>query len=550
MQLSGFPIIGSIVMASLWLTPCILINHIMAKITPFSPSTILPGIIGSAILIPSFIYFGNYWLLIWLIILSAIIFITSSTNPITKHLSIWLCTFVWIFTLREYAIFALVPSLLLVILSKKNIAQFVASIILSYLIGYIIIWLYASPYRFFCTNPLFELLGTIKRPNFFQEPFVHFPPGGNNRYLLWLSIAYLSIFPLFTKVTILPVRLLRVQILSSTFLLIIFLFFSWKSGQDIIDFTKTEELCRNFQWEEALKEVDIQWSRVDEENLESKSIQLLCAQTKACLIATRKATDRLFTYPKPYFPMLFPQEMVNFPECSILGNLYLYIGCFAENLHINYDLLTGRNLSVRTLEDIYFTSMVLHDSLPASKFAFMLKQSIYGRKALKETNNKLEKLQYKMQLMLPEKDHTVKTYSPDINIEMNYRYRPDNPYFYEYHLCLLMLHKKPQAIAQEWNKIKEFYQIDKGRETPRHIQECLLANFDYNPSSLAYPSAMEGITPEVWNDYWEFILQNQQYINKEISFNSLQRKWQHTYWFYDLYMKVIHPQTKNEKYVN
>ena len=85
---------------------------------------------------------------------------------------------------------------------------------------------------------------------------------------------------------------------------------------------------------------------------------------------------------------------------------------------------------------------------------------------------------------------------------------------------------------------------------PRHIQEALLANFDYIPMRLAYPEHIEGVGPETWRDYWQFLVDNQNYQNKNISFKQLQKKWAHTYWFYDYYLSCIELGNNNPMSIN
>ncbi|MCH5243944.1 MAG: hypothetical protein J1F29_03500, partial [Lentimicrobiaceae bacterium] len=79
-------------------------------------------------------------------------------------------------------------------------------------------------------------------------------------------------------------------------------------AQPIMDFQRIDRLCRSWLWNDALKKIDEVWERTtitdaDIENINSAK-GLLCGHTRTTLLATRKATSTLFTYPSPLFPIL------------------------------------------------------------------------------------------------------------------------------------------------------------------------------------------------------------------------------------------------------
>lgn len=306
-------------------------------------------------------------------------------------------------------------------------------------------------------------------------------------------------------------------------------------------FQKVDTLCREYRWEEALRQLNRQWDKKPDMSGFSYEKSLFTAQTKVALLATRKATQSLFTYPQPAFPMLFPLDVGNHAESFVMPPYYLYVGGFGECLHIGYDFITAHNISPNTLRSIIMASLILDDTVPVSKMVHLLENTLFYRREAAlyrdvERRGNLPAV-VRGKTMLPPKDYEVRAYTPDENAFSEYRSNPDNPFFYEYYLCVLLYRKQHALIPAEMPAIQRFYQRGNQVRIPRHIQEALLANFDYMPMRLAYPEQIEGVSRETWLDYWQFLFDNQSFQTSRINFSVLQKKWGHTYWFHDCYLK-------------
>lgn len=321
---------------------------------------------------------------------------------------------------------------------------------------------------------------------------------------------------------------------------------------DILD-----KLCRAYRWNEALHQTNIQWEKTKSSN-EIKDINtsktLLCGQTRTTLLATRKATSTLFTYPHPYFPLLFPIDMINMTECFTLPPYYTYIGGISESLHIDYDYITAHNISANILNHVIMTSLIVDDTMPMLKFVKFLQHSLFYRNQAAIYLDPAARLKLPQvirgKMMLPKHNYTVWGYNPDENALRQHLHQPDNIYFYEYYLAVSLLHKKHSVIKDEMPTIKRFYPHGGKYIAPRHIQEALLANYDYAPMRLAYPSYIEGVDNNTWRDYWRFLSDNEAFQSGKKNFSELSKDWGHTYWFYDCYMKIIHFNNTDSRQIN
>lgn len=249
-----------------------------------------------------------------------------------------------------------------------------------------------------------------------------------------------------------------------------------------------------------------------------------------------KATDQIFTYDLLTFPLLFPDNINNRPEAYILPPYYFYCGNYSESLHINYDFVTSGCTSPVFLRAIIETSLVMDDTMPASKFVNMMRQSLFhGKEAVSIFQGSEPKSAFRVERgrrLYPIKNYAVDAYKPDLNQRKSSFLQPQNIYFYEYFLIERLLYKDVYTIVQQFNQIKKFYP----RGVPRHIQEGYLAYYEYKPSRFFYPSKIEGIDKDVWGDYWCFLRDDQAYQMKKMPFEEFERKWRHTFWFYQLYM--------------
>lgn len=304
-------------------------------------------------------------------------------------------------------------------------------------------------------------------------------------------------------------------------------------------FYKADALCRQQQWNEALQLLEKDYpARSAQKDILSHSNVLYSTQLKTCLLATRKATDQIFTYSLYDFPLLFPENITNHDESYILPPYYLYTGQYSAALHMNYDWVTSQTLNASVLLSLIETSLIVDDTLPASKFVYMLNQSLFrGKDARQLFAQQTPEIQNRIKrgkMLIPSFNFSVNTYRPDHNMVKIALLQPDNIYANEYIFTEMLLLKDEEAIRQEFNKIKKIY--PKG--IPIHLQEALLATYHYEPARYLYPLHMDGISKEVFNDYWAFMVDDQAYQKQAISFDELRKKWKHTYWFYDLYTTI------------
>ncbi|MBD5387965.1 hypothetical protein HDR68_01040, partial [bacterium] len=315
-------------------------------------------------------------------------------------------------------------------------------------------------------------------------------------------------------------------------------------ARPVKNFQKIDRLCRAYRWNDALHILDLQWETEPESIFFTSNSRLLFyTQTKLALLATRNATERLFTYPQPAFPMLFPIPTNNRPECFLMPTYYTFTGSFSASLHLTYDLITCHCISANVLNTTIITSFIVDDTLPALKLTHFLEKSLFYRSQAaiyQDVNlrNEIPAIKRGKQ-MIPSRNYTILSYSPDNNASKEFLMQSENPYFFEYLLSVCLLNRLHVIARQEMPSIRKFYPKGGTFTAPRHIQEALLASFDYKPFHHLYPQRIEGLSQEVWNDYWQFIADNQSYTSRNISFAELQRKWGHTYWFYDCYLRTV-----------
>lgn len=309
-----------------------------------------------------------------------------------------------------------------------------------------------------------------------------------------------------------------------------------------ITFFSVDRLCRQYRWQEALQQLNQAYPIHTASSVYWSEDMLYAAQLKTCLLATQRASGEIFTYRLSTFPFLFPEKLVNRPESYVTPVYYAYAGNFGESLHQNYDWITCHNYSPVVMREIIKVSLIMNDTLPASKFVHIMQQSLFRAKEARrlfagqdpEAQAQIER----GKTMLPPSNYAVDAYKPDQNARRNFLYRGYNPLFFEYYLTLCLLNKDPGAIIHHLNQMEENYP----QGLPRHVQEALLAVGGYSPSFAVVSNGISGIEAETQSDFALFVLDNLKMQRNEITFDDFALKWMHTYWFYDLFIQEI-PQT-------
>lgn len=307
-------------------------------------------------------------------------------------------------------------------------------------------------------------------------------------------------------------------------------------------FFVVDQLCRQYRWQEALPLLNKAYPDQTAATGHLAEDLLYEAQLKTCLLATGKASGEIFTYRLSTFPFLFPTHFVNRPETYVTPVYYAYAGNFSESLHQNYDWITGHIYSPVVMGEIIKVSLILNDTLPASKFVHIMQRSLFraqeARRLFAGQDPEAQAQIERGRAMLPKANYKVDAYKPDANARRNFLYRGYTPLFFEYYLTICLLDKKPSAIAPHRRQIAECYP----QGMPRHVQEALLAIAGYSAAAATTPTDIDEIEAETRSDFALFVLDNLKFQRKEISFEDFARRWMHTYWFYDLYMHEI-PQT-------
>lgn len=546
-QFSYYIWLGATIYAGLFWLVAFLLNR-MLLYTGWK-RVLAPGWMVSGLLLPTTVFYGLLWVLIFLLILAGAWIWLPRRKPMVRYLCQAFVTAVLMWMMREYALIACLFYISMDVSAirtqEKKIRHYIfwpcwVGALLCFYVG----WKVWQPYEFVNFHTLFILNYTPAK--IMLPPFAYFRATIPTLVCLGLSLvlffgagAYASLFSRPNKER----YSFLINFGASLVLFATGAGICFGQSRPMREFQKVDALFREYRWEEALKQLNRQWDRNPDMSGSSYTKSLFSAQTKVALLATRKATDQLFTYPQPAFPMLFPIDIGNRGESFVISPYYLYAGSFGTMLHLNYDFVTVHCISPNTLRAIILASLILEDTVPASKMVHLLENTLFYRQEAAlyrdvDQRNALPAV-VRGKAMLPSKNYAVKTYEPDKNAICQHQNDPENPFFYEHYLCVRLLRKQHHLIPAEIPTIKKFYQRGTYTKLPRHIQEALLANFDYIPLRLAYPQYIEGIDPETWRDYWQFISDNQSYLSRNMSFKQLQKKWAHTYWFYDIYLTLI-----------
>lgn len=439
------------------------------------------------------------------------------------------------FALREFALLAwLLYALIDIIFNKKIYAVLYGGATILWGIVASLIW---QPYSFYYIPKLFVFL-TLYSQRFFGFPIQYFGPNLSAQIILLIAMLLVCLLPLLSLglQKIHAKHNLRYVANTLCFLTICAsMGLCYGESRDLSTFYKVDHLCRQQNWNEAFQILEKDYPKHTNAKTLTYSNLFYDIQLKTCLLATRKASQQILTYSLLSFPLLFPQNTLNSLDSYILPIYYSFAGQYAASLHTNYDLVTGQSINASVLQSLIETSLIVDDTLPASKFVYMLNQSLFrgkdARQLFARQTPEIQKRIKRGKTLLPVTNFAINTYLPDRNEITEYIFQPQNPYVYEYFLTTCLLFKRAEVIASEFETIKKFY--PKG--IPRHIQEALLSIFRYEPTRYLYPTRMEGISNEVLNDYWAFVVDDQAYQKQAIEFSELYRRWRHTYWFYDLY---------------
>ena len=538
-QFNYYTWLGAIVYALLFTLTAFLFNRCVET---NGNRRLLPGLLSVALLLPTTANFGLLVLMVaFFSVLGAHLWIYWKNRCLRYACQVVVLTALT-YLVREYMVWVL-PFYMCLDWghTRRQEQKFNFFFWLIPLAGTALAWIletwYCAPYDFVYRNHAFLFLGRFFAPSG-CIPYGYFKPSiailvcmGIFAFISWFWIFYVLKKQVFT------------WILGPLFI-IGGIWFTHKQAQAVSNFQKVDTLCRAYRWEEALQILNTQWDKNPQaSSMNSFAERLFCFQTKLTLLSTRKATSYLFTYPTPDFPLLFPIDATNKPESFLLPTYYTFTGGFSESLHLNYDLITSHCISANVLTSTIISSLILGDTLPAFKLTHLLEQSLFyqAQAAIYKNDSLYNTLAIikRGKQMLPSQNYSTAAYAPDLNGVRQHYYQPDNPYAYEYTLCVVLLGKMHKVLKGEMPNIKKFYNKPGEFIAPRHIQEALLAAFDYNSSRYLYPTRIEGVSQEIWNDYWLFIADNMSYLNGNISFSDLRNKWDHTYWFFDCYLKNI-----------
>lgn len=548
-QFNYYVCLGALVYALLFWLIAFLLNKLLARLS--GDSFFAYGWIVASLLLPTISCFGLFGVLMVLLILAGTWLWFPIKNTFVRYLCQAVVVSALVWTMREYAVFVCLfyTGLEIRIAHRQGKKIYRSLVWLSWAVALSCLgigWMIWQPYSFVNFELFFDY---IYKPFGEEPPFILFFPTIIMCCCFWSAILLLigSGF-----VWVLPIK--KAEKISVSFLnlvagvVIIFVGFGfgYVSSASTRKFQKVDTLCREYRWEEALHELDKEWEKKPIAR-NTNEYRIFAAQTKISLLATRQATERLFSYPNPMFPMLFPMSLGNQVESYVMPPYYLYAGGFSESLHLNYDFITGGSINVNILRGIIMASLILDDTMPTSKFVHFFENTLFYRREAALYRDVARRNTIPAVVrgkgMLPPKNYAVATYMSDLNAFKQYLNNPDNPFFYEYILAVVLLQKQPTIITTEMSAIKRFY--DSGKTpfiAPRYIQEALLANFHYNLSHVVYPRRIEGVSSDTWRDYWNFIKDNQKYQAKKIQFKQLEEKWEHTYWFYEHYVSFVYPE--------
>lgn len=542
-QFARLPLPGALLSGILFAGNAVLLNTLIAR-TDHRPAFI-PGILLSAFLLPSFAFLGHSPALVFLFILAGAR-VWISFRKCALRLTVQSAVlFLLVFCIREYALIALVSYFLIENrIDRKTLPTGILHfLVLSFALALSAFCLQKSyfPYPLTGEASFFALFRPATAKSVLVP--VHalpYPPIAirlNGGAIACLCIPFLRIFrpPANRKLKTMLQGIFVLTALAAAYTAV-------KVSRPLEFYFLTDRLQEEGRWKESLERLNREWDKNPSREKGFYTYSLLCAQTKTALLANRKATDLLFTYPRPDFPALFPIDYGYDLQAYAFSPYYYHVGCFSEVLHLNYDQVTGGNISPKTCMNILKASLIMGDSLPAVKFANLLEKALFHKKEAdcfwSENCPKLQEEIRNGQKKKPRRNYAVYTYQPDKNMANNYRFNPDNPYYYEYYLCLLLVNKFHRFLPGELPHILSAYRQDGKPRIPRHLQEALLANYDYNPNTSSYGVLFPFIDPETWNDYQLFIQDNLLYMNRRMSFAKLDEKWGKTYWFFDCYLHI------------
>lgn len=536
-QFYYYPWLGSLVYAAFFTLLSFCIHRLV-------PSSLFLGFLISALLLPVLPYSG--WLvpvMVLAMVVGGLLWrATSTRNPWAVLVRIAVLGGLT-FLIKEFVFGAWVLYTLIDLCDtrqsrRQKILNTLLFLLIALLWTILATWLW-MPYDFYIKTRLFQPIAP-KASQLLGMPMRCFFPHPSAEILLLVGLLLLLLLPLVQKglqklgrKALYAVEGLCLAI-GCTCLVITPL-----QSHETATFYKADALCRQQQWNEALQLLDKDYpARSAQKDILSHSNTLYSTQLKTCLLATRKATDRIFTYSLYAFPLLFPENITNHNESYILPPYYLYIGQYSAALHMNYDWVTGQTLNASVLLSLIETSLIVDDTLPASKFVYMLNQSLFrgkdARQLFARQTPEIQRQIKRGKMLLPSLNFSVDAYMPDRTMVKTSLLLPDNPYTYEYLLIYALLEKNKQAVAWQFEQIKQFYP----QGIPRHLQEALLATYHYEPARYMYPTSIEGISKETWNEYWAFMVDDQAYQKQALPFADLHKKWKHTYWFYDLYTTI------------
>lgn len=534
-QFSYYPALGALLYAALFTLLAFGINRLVFGRTAENLAPFF-GFGIAACLFPTFAYTFCVWPLMLLLIMAGGFLWRATTAHKPHHIALRVLLMIaLVYILREYAVLAW-GMYSLIDATRTTDRPRRSPRFLFYLIGwFILIVVFIAlwrPYYFVLKNDKFLSLYTALAADILRPPFHFFRMPS---YALAISYIGLLCFvgsPLLkcVKKKARPVLCIVVACVGAAGLGL-----SPLSAHRNTVFFKVEHHTRQYQWKEALDVLEKDYPRHEDKLKVDHAEMAYQTQFKICLLALRKASDQLFTYKLITFPMLLPDNIINRAESYVIPPYYVYCGNYSASLHLDYDWCTGEVVSPAVLSQLITASFILGDTLPASKFLFLLNQTLFRQKDVAKysaQNPEFARILERGKKLLPTSNYRIDAYIPDRNAISAYLHNRGNAFFYEYALAVCLSNKDIYLINAEWDRIKQIY----FRHIPRHLQEAYLATYNYAPARYLYPQKIEGIETETWNDYWAFIIDDQAYQNNKITLDELERKWRHTFWFNQLYM--------------
>ena len=534
-QFSYYPALGALLYAALFSLLAFGINRLAFGRTAETLASLF-GFGIAACLLPMFPYTFCVWPIILLLIVAGGFLWRATTAHKPHHIALRVVLMITLaYILREYAVLAWILYSLIDATRPADRPRR-APRFLFYLIGWVILmavfvalW---RPYDFILKNDKFLVLYTVLADNVFRPPFNFFHV---HRYALAFLYAGLLGFLFQPWIERIKKKARTILCIAVACVGVAGISLTPSLAHQNTTFFKVEHHTRLYQWKEALEVLEKDYSLHEGKTKVDHAEMAYQTQLKICLLALRKASDQLFTYNLAYFPLLFPENIINRAESYVVPPYYVYSGNYSASLHLDYDWCTGGNISPAVLSQLITASFILGDTQPASKFLFLLNQTLFRQKDVAKystQNPEFERILERGKKFLPTTNHRVDAYIPDRNAISAYLHNPVNAFFYEYFLAVCLSNKNIYMINAEWNKIRQFYP----RHVPRHLQEAMLAIYGYAAARYLYPQKIEGIEAETWNDYWAFIIDDQAYRNNRITIDELEHKWRHTFWFHHLYM--------------